>query len=123
MRHSIPLFVHARQLRRSSTPEERMLWELVRGKQLGFKFRRQHPFPPFILESESRAAGACVAFSIDGEQLSELNGRLRLPLREERAGESATGQHINACGVSSTAAVWTNAERPYPARSGLRDAF
>ena len=64
MRHSIPLFVHARQLRRSSTPEERMLWELVRGKQLGFKFRRQHPFPPFILPFYCPKAR--VAVELDG---------------------------------------------------------
>jgi len=64
MRHSIPLFVHARQLRRSSTPEERMLWELVRGKQLGFKFRRQHPFPPFILDFYCPQAR--VAVELDG---------------------------------------------------------
>jgi len=41
-----------------------MLWELVRGKQLGFKFRRQHPFPPFILDFYCPQAR--VAVELDG---------------------------------------------------------
>ena len=41
----------ARQLRRTMTDAERRLWFLLRSRQLaGFKFRRQHPFGPFILD-------------------------------------------------------------------------
>jgi adenine-specific DNA-methyltransferase len=32
-----------KQLRREMTPPERKLWKVLRGEQLGVKFRRQHP--------------------------------------------------------------------------------
>jgi very-short-patch-repair endonuclease len=41
----------ARELRREMTPQERKLWQRLRGKQLfGVKFRRQHPVDRFILD-------------------------------------------------------------------------
>ena len=39
----------ARELRKSSTPAEQVLWRYLRNRNLGgFKFRRQHPIGPFI---------------------------------------------------------------------------
>src|SRR5579884_3446127 len=41
----------ARSLRREMTPEERILWNALRGHQLaGIGFRRQHPIGKFILD-------------------------------------------------------------------------
>ena len=41
----------ARALRRTATAAERALWKLLRSRALGgAKFRRQHPFGPFILD-------------------------------------------------------------------------
>ena len=41
----------ARALRRRSTPAERMLWQMLRGRQvMHAKFRRQHPIGPFIVD-------------------------------------------------------------------------
>ncbi len=41
----------ARSLRREQTPAEKHLWSVIRNRQLaGLKFRRQHPFGPFILD-------------------------------------------------------------------------
>lgn len=41
----------ARRLRREATNAEALLWELLRDRQLGgWKFRRQVPMPPFILD-------------------------------------------------------------------------
>jgi very-short-patch-repair endonuclease len=42
--------VNARTLRRDMTDAERKLWSGLRGKQLGFKFRRQHPLGPYIAD-------------------------------------------------------------------------
>jgi very-short-patch-repair endonuclease len=40
-----------RQLRSNSTDAERVLWQALRNRQLGgFKFRRQHPIPPYIVD-------------------------------------------------------------------------
>jgi very-short-patch-repair endonuclease len=39
------------KLRRNVTDAERLLWQVLRNKQMaGFKFRRQHPFGDFILD-------------------------------------------------------------------------
>ncbi|GIV55420.1 MAG: hypothetical protein KatS3mg040_0188 [Candidatus Kapaibacterium sp.] len=41
----------ARQLRRNLTDAEKLLWMLLRGRQFGgWKFRRQHPMPPYVLD-------------------------------------------------------------------------
>ena len=41
----------AKQLRKSSTEVEKRLWRLLRAKQLaGFKFRRQEPVGPYIVD-------------------------------------------------------------------------
>ena len=41
----------ARILRQGSTEAEIKLWSLLRGRRLaGFKFRRQHPIGPFIVD-------------------------------------------------------------------------
>ena len=58
---------HARQLRRDSTEAERVLWELLRNRQLGgHKFRRQTPIGPFFVDfvcMESR-----LIVELDGSQ-------------------------------------------------------
>ena len=41
---------YARQMRRQSTRAEIYLWQHVRGKQLGVRFRRQHPIGPYIAD-------------------------------------------------------------------------
>jgi very-short-patch-repair endonuclease len=42
---------YARSLRRAQTAAERKLWLLLRDRRLaGFKFRRQHPVGPFIVD-------------------------------------------------------------------------
>jgi very-short-patch-repair endonuclease len=39
----------AREFRRSPTPAEAALWEVVRGRRFyGFRFRRQHPVGPYV---------------------------------------------------------------------------
>ncbi len=40
----------ARALRKRATPEERVLWEALRGHALGVMFRRQHPLGRYIVD-------------------------------------------------------------------------
>ena len=41
----------ARELRSNMTPAERFVWDRIRHRQIGgFKFRRQQPFGPFIVD-------------------------------------------------------------------------
>ena len=58
-----------RELRNCATDAERLLWQYLRGKQLGLKFRRQHPFGDYVLDFVSLEARLIV--ELDGGQHSE----------------------------------------------------
>jgi very-short-patch-repair endonuclease len=65
-RHRIhPLILaHAREMRHPQTPAEAALWRSLRNRQLGFKFRRQHPIDWFI--PDFYCAEAKLLFEVDG---------------------------------------------------------
>jgi very-short-patch-repair endonuclease len=45
------ILAHARELRREMTPQERTLWQRLRGQQVyGLRFRRQHPIHHFVVD-------------------------------------------------------------------------
>jgi very-short-patch-repair endonuclease len=50
MRGGRPLRSRARQLRANLTDAERVLWRELRQGQLGARFRRQFPIPPYIVD-------------------------------------------------------------------------
>lgn len=57
----------ARALRRAATPAETLLWERVRARRLdGFKFRRQQPLGPYIVDFFCEQAA--LAIEADGRQ-------------------------------------------------------
>jgi very-short-patch-repair endonuclease len=59
--------IFARQLRRSLTPTERRLWYLLRNRRFAcYKFRRQHPVGPYILDFACCATR--LAIELDGGQ-------------------------------------------------------
>jgi primosomal protein N' (replication factor Y) len=37
-------------LRRETTEAERFLWDGLRSERLGWRFRRQHPIPPYVVD-------------------------------------------------------------------------
>ena len=39
-----------RNLRKNATPQEIILWSRLKNKQLGYKFRRQHPIGKYIVD-------------------------------------------------------------------------
>jgi very-short-patch-repair endonuclease len=60
----------ARNLRKSQTEAEQILWSKLRSRQLlGFKFRRQHPIENYILDFY--CIEAQLAIEIDGGQHAE----------------------------------------------------
>jgi very-short-patch-repair endonuclease len=62
-----------RALRLESTDVERVLWQVLRSRQLaGAKFRRQHQFGPFILDFYCPAAK--LAIELDGGQYYSEEG-------------------------------------------------
>src|SRR5438067_10328009 len=61
------LLEYCRSLRREETDAERLLWRLLRDRQVaGVKFRRQHQFGPFILDCFSPEHR--LAVEVDGGQ-------------------------------------------------------
>jgi very-short-patch-repair endonuclease len=57
----------ARRLRHESTDCERLLWQRLRNRQIGgFKFRRQYPLPPYVLDFYCAELG--LAVELDGGQ-------------------------------------------------------
>ena len=64
-RASPAIRARARELRQPQTPAERTLWSRLRNRQLGPKFRRQHPIGRFIVDFY--CAQAKLAIEIDGD--------------------------------------------------------
>jgi len=56
----------ARQLRRNQTEAESLLWRHLRNRNLGYKFRRQHPMPPYTLDFFCQ--DAAMVIELDGGQ-------------------------------------------------------
>ena len=64
----------ARTLRKNDVPAEAHLWSVLRNRGLGnFKFRRQHPVGPFVVDF------ACVECKV----IVEANGTSHLSRRKE----------------------------------------
>jgi len=64
----------ARELRRNQTDPERLMWRLLRNRRIaGAKFRRQYPFPPFVLDFYCHELK--LAIELDGGQHNEPRGR------------------------------------------------
>ena len=60
----------ARELRSQPTDAERTLWRLLRQEQLGgWRFRRQHPIPPYI--TDFACIEAKLVVEADGGQHAE----------------------------------------------------
>ena len=59
-----PIVYTARRLRREMTPPEAALWQVLRRRPGGLKFRRQHPFDPYVVDFFCREAALVV--EVDG---------------------------------------------------------
>jgi very-short-patch-repair endonuclease len=64
MRAPARTFARARRLRWTATEPERVLWGMLRGKQVGPRFRRQYSIGPYVLDFYCPAARLCV--EVDG---------------------------------------------------------
>ena len=54
----------ARRLRSQMSGHELVLWDLIRGKKLGYKFRRQYAAGPYVLDFYCSESGLCI--EVDG---------------------------------------------------------
>ncbi|MDP3090047.1 MAG: N-6 DNA methylase [Nitrospira sp.] len=71
----------ARTLRQERTDAEALMWQLLRDRQIaGYKFRRQHPLEPYVLDFYCHELK--LAVEVDGGQHNELAGRAHDARRE-----------------------------------------
>ncbi|MES2722996.1 MAG: endonuclease domain-containing protein [Pseudomonadota bacterium] len=55
----------AQDLRQTMSPPERILWNALSGRKMdGFKFRRQHPLEPYVLDFYCPEKELCI--EVDG---------------------------------------------------------
>jgi very-short-patch-repair endonuclease len=59
------ILARAREMRHPQTPAEATLWRVLRNRQTGSKFRRQHPIYRFIIDFY--CAQAKLLIEVDGE--------------------------------------------------------
>ncbi len=85
----------ARELRKKMTPPERRLWNVLRLRPAGFKFRRQHPLGYYTLDFFCYEAGLCV--EIDGFA-HELGSN---PQRDKRRDRWLAAQGIRTLRISA----------------------
>ncbi len=85
--------VFARELRKYSTPQENMLWQLLRDRRLnGIKFLRQHPI---IVEKSKDHTSFYIAdfFCAQKKLVIEIDGRIHsFRIVEDRARDIAMNE-------------------------------
>ena len=75
------LFTYARKLRKDQTNAEQILWKILRNRKfLRYKFRRQYPIPPYIIDFYCHECH--LAIEIDGGQHAEESEQERDLVRE-----------------------------------------
>ena len=72
------IVLRARALRRDMTLPEGMLWQVLRQRPEGLKFRRQHPLGAYVVDFY--CPSAMLVIEVDGQSHS-MGGR---PLRDAR---------------------------------------
>ena len=68
----------ARRLRRQMSPPEIALWQYLRTRPGGLRFRRQHPIDPYTLDFYCREAGVDIEVDGDAHDMGDN------PQRDER---------------------------------------
>ena len=70
----------SRRLRKKSTDAERILWERIRSKRLGIKFRRQHPV--IFFENNKRHCFIADFVNLESKVIIELDGEIHNSQKE-----------------------------------------
>jgi len=74
-----------RYLRNNPTKEERILWEYIRNKKLGSKFRRQHSIDDYIVDFYCPSYKLVI--ELDGAHHFTSQGKLMDKERDQTLGE------------------------------------
>ena len=76
-----PTVIRARELRRTMSLPEGLLWQELRKRPGGFKFRRQHPVLGFIADFYGPAANLVI--EVDG-RVHDMGDQPRRDVRRDR---------------------------------------
>ena len=85
----------ARELRKAMTPPERRLWNVLRERPGGFKFRKQHEQGPYYLDFFYYEAALAVELDGFGHELGSN------PLRDERRDQWLASRGIRTIRVAA----------------------
>jgi very-short-patch-repair endonuclease len=85
----------ARELRKKMTPPERRLWNVLRVRPGGFKFRRQHPHGAYTLDFFCYQSALCL--EVDGFA-HELGSN---PSRDQRRDQWLAAQGIKTVRIAA----------------------
>ena len=80
----------ARELRQPQTPAETTLWNLLRNRNLKYKFRRQHPIDFFIIDF----------YCAEAKLLIEIDGSSHLE-KEQQGYDQARTEYLEARGYKA----------------------
>ena len=69
------IFRNAEKLRAKMTDTEELIWELLKSKPLGYKFRRQHPLNKYILDFYCHRKR--ISIEIDGAYHTTLDQKVK----------------------------------------------
>jgi len=89
----------ARELRRTMTLPEVLLWRELRKRPMGLKFRRQHPAGRYVLDFY--CAARRLAVEVDGE----AHSRGDRPERDRVRDEWLAREGVRVCRVSAVAVL------------------
>jgi very-short-patch-repair endonuclease len=91
----------SRELRNEPTEAEKKLWERLRRKQLGVKFRRQHPAGPFILDFFCHEARLAVPV-VGSRSWTEAGTPGAIRPNTTRSGAARWRERVSGCFASGT---------------------
>ena len=100
----------ARDLRRTSTRPEQIVWELLRAHRMdGVKFRRQHPIGPYF--ADFACASKKIVIEIDGDHHAfQVEADARRTLAMEQEGWRVVRFAAN-CVLANPEGIWTEIDR------------
>ncbi|HVT13239.1 MAG TPA: DUF559 domain-containing protein [Fimbriimonadaceae bacterium] len=75
--HSLEANLTARKLRAEMSLREKILWEHLRRKNLGYTFKRQVPVGPYILDFYCPSANLAVELDGEAHNLRKIRDRIR----------------------------------------------
>jgi len=107
----------ARQLRREMSLPERLLWQQLRLRPAGLKFRRQHPIGPYVVDFYCSAVS--LAIEIDGKSHDMGDNPVRDMERTNFLKENGhrvlrvSAQRVLSDAIGTAEAIAARAERPH----------